>query len=68
MEICIYQRFLYVSEIGAVVKVTDSHLWGWSSILGKSCSFLLVFLSEGLSLCFKCLDQHLKYWMPDGFP
>ena len=34
---------LNMSEIGAVVKVVDSHLYGWGSIPGKSCSFLIVF-------------------------
>ena len=38
-----------VSEIGAVVKVVDSHLCGWGSIPGKSCSVLIVFLSKSLS-------------------
>ena len=54
--------------IGAVVKVVDSHLCGWCSIPGNSCSFLIVSLSKGLSLCFKCSDQHVKYPMPLGFP
>ena len=57
-----------VSEIGAVVKVVDSHLWGWSSIPNKSCSFLIVSFSEDLSLCFMGSDQHVKYRMPCGFP
>ena len=30
-----------VSEIGAVVKVVDSHPCGWGSIPGKSCSFII---------------------------
>ena len=54
-------------EIGAVVMVVDSHLCGSSSIPGKGCSFLIVSLNEGLSLCFMCSDQHVKYQMPDGF-
>ena len=32
----------HVSGIGAVVKVVDSHLYGWGSIPGKSCSFFIV--------------------------
>ena len=56
-----------VSGIGAVVKVVDSHRCGWGSIPGKSCSFLIVFLSKGLSLCFMCSDQHVKYRMPHEF-
>ena len=59
---------LHLSGIGAVVKVVDSQLCGWSSIPGKSCSFLIVSLSKNLSLCFMCSDQHVKYWMPGGFP
>ena len=57
-----------VSGIGAVVKVVDSHLCEWCSILGKSSSSLIVSLSKGLSPCFMCSDQHVKYWMPRGFP
>ena len=57
-----------VSGIGAVIKVVYSHLCGWGSIPGKSCSFLIVTLSKGLSLCFMCSDQHVKYRMPRGFP
>ena len=57
----------YVSEIGAVVKVVDSHPCGWSSIPGKSCSFLIVSLSKDLSLWFTYSDQHVKYQMPHGF-
>ena len=38
------------------------------SVNGKTCSFLIVFLSKGLSLCFMCSDQHVKYRMPCGFP
>ena len=30
-----------VSDIGAVVKVVDSHLCGWSSIPSKGCSLLV---------------------------
>ena len=33
-------RKIYVSEIGAVVGVVDSHLCRWGSIANKSCSFL----------------------------
>ena len=57
-----------MSGIGAVVKVVDSHLCRWGSISGKSCSFDIVSLSKGLSLCFMCSDQHVKYRMPRGFP
>ena len=59
---------IHVSGIGAVVEVVDSHLWEWGSIHGKNCNFLIVYLSKGLLLCFMCSDQHVKYWMPDGFP
>ena len=57
-----------VSRIGAVVKVVDSHLCGWGSIPSKSCSFFIVSLNKGLSLCFMCSDQHVKYGMPFGCP
>ena len=57
-----------MDEIGAVVKVVDSHPCRWDSIPRKSCSFLIVSLSKSLSLCFMCSDQHVKYWMPRGFP
>ena len=53
-----------VSGIGAAVKVVDSHLCGWGSIPGKSCSFFIVSLSNGLSLCFMHSDQHVKYLIP----
>ena len=56
-----------VSEIGAVVKVVDSHLCGWGSIPGKSCSFLIVSLSKSLSLRFMCFDQQVKYRLPHEF-
>ena len=62
------QLKVVVSGIGAVVKIVDSHLCVWGSIPGKSCSFLIVPLSKGLSLCFMCSDQHAKYRMPCGFP
>ena len=54
------------SVIGAVVKVVDSHLCGWDSVSGKSCSFLIVSLSNGLSLYYMCSDQHVKYLMVCG--
>ena len=57
-----------MSGIGALVKVVDSHLCGWGSIPGKSCNFLRDSVSEGLSLCFLCSDQLVKYPMPCGFP
>ena len=49
--------------ISAVVKFADSCPCGWGSIPGKSCSFFIVFLSKGLSLCLLCSDQHVKYLM-----
>ena len=57
-----------VSGFGAVVKVVDSQPYGWGSIPGKSCSFLIVSLSKSLSLCVMCSDQHVKYRIPRGFP
>ena len=54
-----------MNEIGAVVKVTDSHLCGGNSIPGTNCCFLIV---KVLSLYFMCSDQHIKYWMSRGFP
>ena len=62
-----YRSKKWVSGIGAVVKVVDSHPCGWGSIPGKSCSFLIVSLSKSLSLFFMCSDQHVKYWMPQEF-
>ena len=47
--------------------VTDCHLCGGSSTPGKSCSFLIVSLSKGLSLYFMCSDQYVKYWIPYEF-
>ena len=32
------------------------------------CSFLIVSLSQSLSLFFMYSDQRIKYWMPRGFP
>ena len=60
------QVWLDMSEIGAVVKVTGSHLCGWGSILDKSCSFLIVCLRVYPDT--SCSDQNVKYWMPRGFP
>ena len=57
-----------MSGIGAVVKVVGSHLCGCCSISGKNSSFLIVSLSKGLSLCFMCSHQHVKYRMRHGFP
>ena len=37
-------------EIGSVVKVTSFHLCGWSSIPGKSGSFLNFSINKDLSL------------------
>ena len=59
---------VHVSGIGAVVEVVDSHLCGWGSTLAESCTLLIVSLHKGLSLCFMYSDQHVKYWMPCGFP
>ena len=56
-----------MNEIGAVVKVVDSRLCGWSLISDKISSFLIVSLSKGLSLCFIYSDQHVKYRMPREF-
>ena len=67
-KVCICKTALYLSGIGAVVKVVDSHPCGWCSIPGKSCSFFIVSLSKGLSLYFMCSDQQVKYRMPRGFP
>ena len=39
-----------------------------STFPGKNCSFFIVSLSKGLSLCFTCSAQHVKYRMPRGFP
>ena len=57
-----------MSEIGTVLKVVDSHLCKWGSIPSKSCSFLIVSLSKGLSLCFLRSDQQVKYWILGRFP
>ena len=48
-------------DLSGIVKVTDSHLSGWGSTPGKSCSFYP---------CALCVlsDQHVKYLMPLGFP
>ena len=45
-----------MSGIGTVVKVVDSHLCGWGSIPGKSCSF---------SKSYLCVKQyaHIGVWM-----
>ena len=45
-----------VSDIGGVVKVVDSHLCGWSSIPGKSCSFYKV-----LCVCYAIHTRCSKY-------
>ena len=74
MDLILFKAFDFmpmvqlVSGIGAVVKVVDSHLCGWGSIPSKSCSFFIVSLSKSLSLYFMCSDQHVKYWIPRGFP
>ena len=43
--------YLHVSEIGAMVKVTDSHHYGWGSIPGKSCSFLIQSMAHHCTSC-----------------
>ena len=50
-----------LSEIGAVVEIIETHFCERGSILGKSCNFLIVSLSNGLSICFRCSDQRAKY-------
>ena len=49
-----------MSEIGAVVKVVDSHLCGWGSILGKCCYFLSLLEQELITVLHVCSDQHAK--------
>ena len=51
----------HVSEIGAVVKVTDSSLCGWGSIPDKICSFFIAYKQGLITVCFICSDQHVKY-------
>ena len=68
VDINLWCNVSQVSEIGAVVKVVDSHLCGWGSTSNKSCSFFIVSFSKGLSLRFMCSDQHVKCRMPRGFP
>ena len=67
-KLCVFNctSLFIVSGIGAVVKVVNSHLCGWGP--NKSCNFLIVSLSKGLSLCFMCSDQRVKYRMPREFP
>ena len=55
LQYCIITIPLLMSGIGAVVKVVDSHFCGWGSIPGKNCCFLIVSLSNDLSLCFMCV-------------
>ena len=45
-------------------------IWKLSAIVipDKSCSFLIVSWSKGLSPYFMCSDQHVKYQMLRGFP
>ena len=50
------------SEMGAVTKDTECRPCGRLPE-----SFCTVSLEQGLSLCFMCSDQHVKYWMPCGF-
>ena len=46
-----------MSRIGAVVKVVDSHLCGWSSIPSKSCSFFQVTCMGVNMLDSWCVDE-----------
>ena len=65
-----YQKqndFLHMCGIGAGVKVVDSSLlMGFN--FPQKLQFLIGSLSKGLSLCFMCSDQLIKYRMPHGFP
>ena len=56
----------WLSKIGAVVKVTDSHLSGWSSIPGRRCIFSHSHLIQDLITVLHVFC--VKYWMPRGFP
>ena len=49
-----------VSDVGAVVKVTESHPCGRGSIPDKSYSFFYSLLTQ----VFITTLQSLKYWMP----
>ena len=49
-------------EIGAGVNIAKSYLCKWDLVPDKWCSFLIVSISKGLSMCFMCFDQHVKYW------
>ena len=54
MDLILFKAFDFmpmvqlVSGIGAVVKVVDSHLCGWGSIPGESCSFFHSLLKQEL--------------------
>ena len=52
-----------MSDVGAVVKVTDCSPCGRGSIPGKASSFLKISTSNGLSLHFMCSNQHIDCWM-----
>ena len=58
----------WLSEIGTVVKVTDSHLCGWSSIPGKSCIFSHSHLKQELINVLHVFWSACKILMPRGFP
>ena len=60
-------EFLHMCGIGAVVKVVDFSLLMEFNFPQKL-QFLIGSSSKGLSLCFMCSDQHVKYRMPHGFP
>ena len=51
------------NQLGAVVKVVDGVRFP-----AKTAVFFIFSLSKGLSLYFLCSDQHVKHWMPRGFP
>ena len=62
-------RPLAASYKKTVYSIKVIKMWlkfGWGSIPGKSCSFLIVSLTKDLSLCFMCSDPHVKHWIPRG--
>ena len=44
-----------MSEVGVMVKVTDSHPCGWGSIPGKSCCFFIVYMYAEANHCASCV-------------
>ena len=55
-------KVLWLSgDIGAVVKVTDSHLYRQVAVPGKSCSFSIISIIKGS-------DQRVKYRISRAFP